>query len=183
MKPGVRSTEVYKLLHSLFRNFNPPRGKTFFAGLYDDLCFSLLKNHSNKITELTVSVQTVSVCRHTPKANSKNLTRNFHVAAEDYVMASPTHYAACKPSSPLCCHQHLRTADKLNATSTRGTQKYVILTFLYETVVANEENPRHCFVKVKTREKCPMDDLLQSSQIYGRDVEILLANLVYVGHG
>ena len=118
IRPTVRSTEAYKLLHSLLRYFDPPLRRAVYAGLYNDLCFFVLKNRSNKIADLTVSAQTVSVRRHIPNANWKNLTRNIQTAAEDFKMASPKHSAACV--TPL------HTADKLNATSVRRTQKHVI---------------------------------------------------------
>jgi hypothetical protein len=109
----------------LFRYFDPPLRKTFYAGLHNDLSFSVLENRSNKIADLTVSVQTVSVCRHIPNANSKK-TRNTHVAAED--CESPVHSDACL--TPV------HTADKLNATSVRGTQKYVIVHSKAHKVIA-----------------------------------------------
>ena len=50
-------------------------------------------------------------------------------------------------------------------------------TCLHETVVATEETPRHSVLTVKSHEKFPIS-LLQSSQVYRRGAEILLAGFV-----
>jgi adenylate cyclase len=77
----------------LLRYFDPPLRKTFYAGLYNDLCFSALKNGSNKIGDDSFSSNSVRVQSYS-KRKIKEL-KNIQMAAEECEMVSPMHPAAC----------------------------------------------------------------------------------------